>query len=101
MSFFQKSCYLRLPKTGYLTSYLRVEVTRGDQKKKHAPGGYPSSKNLCFSPKPKNTIFDPKNTFLISKSYSEHVSNVERCRECVFEHQNTIWSQKMENLKKI
>ena len=36
MPFFQKSCYLMLPKSCYLTSYLRVEVTRGDQKKKHA-----------------------------------------------------------------
>ena len=44
------------------------------------------SKNLCFSLK-------PKNTFLISKSYSEHVSNVDRCRECVFEHQNTFWDK--------
>jgi len=30
---------------------------------------------------------------LISKSYSEHVSSVEKCRRCVFEHQNTIWSK--------
>ena len=37
-SFLQKSCYLWLPKTCYLTSYLRVEVTRGNMKKKHALG---------------------------------------------------------------
>ena len=32
--FLQKTGYLWLPHTGYLTSYLRVEVTRGHQKKK-------------------------------------------------------------------
>ena len=33
----------------------------------------------------KNRTFHPENTFLISKSYSEHVSSVEECRRCVFD----------------
>ena len=45
------------------------------------------------SKKSQKSYFHPQNTFLISKSYSEHVLSVEKCRRCVFEHQNTIWSK--------
>ena len=72
---------------------------RSSEKKNMPPGGG-SVENL-WGTKIQNTIFYPKNTFLISKSYSEHVSNVEKCRECVFEHQNTIWGQEMTFLEKI
>ena len=64
------------------------------------PGGS-SSKFLRPWTKIQKYDFDPKNTFLISKSYSEHVSNVERCRGCVFEHQNTIWSKETTFFRKI
>ena len=37
--------------------------------------------------------FQLQNTFLISNSCSEHVSSVEKCRRCVFEHHNTVWSK--------
>ena len=53
-------------------------------------GGGSSITNLsCGSPRPKIPKMSG-NTFLISKSYSEHVSSVEKCRRCVFEHKKTF-----------
>ena len=53
--FLQKTGYLWLPHTGYLTSYLRVEVTRGHQKKNMPKGArkrdYFMLRNIFFGNK--------------------------------------------------